>query len=46
MPLVGLVDLRVGDLVEAVGAADGVDVVVGLGAELILDLAPDIVGSP
>ena len=37
-------DLGVDDqVVEEVGAADGVDVLVGLGTEFVLDLAPDVV---
>jgi hypothetical protein len=43
--LICLLDLGVGDqVVEEVGAADGVDVLVRLRPELVLDLAPDVPG--
>ena len=42
--VVGRRDLGVRDqVVEEVGAADRVDVLIGLGAQLVLDLAPDVV---
>jgi hypothetical protein len=44
--LVRLLDLGVGDqVVEEVGAADGMDVLVRLGAQLVLDLGGGCRGS-